>query len=304
VHAAVLEENRSLSLQLLLHDACIKMLPRPRSHPFAMAKWEFRWRAMLRGILKKACPYKGFITLLKCMKLIAFSITAFLIVLTATAQAQISWGAIQTITGNASDIRINGTFFDAINTSWNGTNFVTTTVGDTTFNELTLNPVSGRFTSDGTITDSVMYGDGNFGGTGAPTQTDTLDDTAYGYVLNHASDGVASVTIGSALHPLTLGDEYQVQVWGYWGNTNYGAQLNGANTVDFPNGGGGYFIGTFTASATTQAFSYQGNAMSYGKGFVNDIAVRDIPEPSTYAMMLGGIGMLVLIARFRHKLTA
>jgi len=222
-----------------------------------------------------------------------------LLILAGTAHAQISWGGVQADTGHSSDINTDGTFFDAINTIYNGT-FTTTTVGDTTFNALSLD----SDTSDGTMSDVIVPGDGNFHGVGAPDLTDTTDDSNFGYAINNSSDAkLGTVTIGSTTNALTIGDVYQVQVWSYWANTNYGATLNGDPSVNFPNGGGGFSIGTFTADATTETFTYTGNPQSYGAGFVSEIAVRDLgaaPEPSTYAMILTGLAALGFC--FRRKL--
>jgi hypothetical protein len=219
------------------------------------------------------------------MKFAFLCAVTFLLTLAGSAHAQVSWGqTIYTLTG-PSDIQTNGTFFDAINTTTNG-GYTTTTIGDTTFNAL----VGG---TDGTMSLTVTGGDGNFTSTYGGSSSAT-----YNYVVGHATDSSGStVTIGSALHPLTLGDLYQVQVWGYWPNPMYGAELNGDPSVSFPNGGGGYALGTFTATAITQTFTYQGNSQSFGAGFVNDIAVREVPEPSTYALMLGGLALLGFCAR-------
>jgi hypothetical protein len=35
-----------------------------------------------------------------------------------------------------------------------------------------------------------------------------------------------------------------------------------------------------------------GAPASNGAGFLNDIVVREVPEPSTYALMLGGLAFL------------
>ena len=49
------------------------------------------------------------------------------------------------------------------------------------------------------------------------------------------------------------------------------------------------------------------NTFTYNEGFVSgyefQVFAAVVPEPSTYAMMFGGVVMLVLVARFRHKLS-
>ena len=65
------------------------------------------------------------------------------------------------------------------------------------------------------------------------------------------------------------------------------------------NGGLGQFVVcTFTANATTQVFTY--TSPEYAQ--INAFQVRDItaiPEPSSFAMVLGGIANLLLIRRRR-----
>jgi hypothetical protein len=200
---------------------------------------------------------------------------------------EVSWGQTIFSLNGPSDIQTNGTFFDAINTTTNGS-YDTTTIGDTTFNAL----VNG---TDGTMSLTISGGDGNFSSTYSGSSS-----AVYNYVVGHATDSSGStVTIGSALHPLTLGDEYQIQVWGYWPNQKYGAELNGDPSVSFPNGGGGYALGTFTATAAMQTFTYQGNSDSFGAGFVDDIAVRAVPEPSIVLLLLGGLAVSALVIRRR-----
>jgi hypothetical protein len=63
-----------------------------------------------------------------------------------------------------------------------------------------------------------------------------------------------------------------------------------------------YIDEVFEATATSEDFSVGGsgpNGEAQLSGFV-----LETPEPSTYAMLFGGLGMLVLVSRFRSKLTA
>ena len=214
---------------------------------------------------------------------------------TAHAQVLIPWGSVVSLS-NDSDILTNGTYFDAINSAQNGA-FTTTTVGTTTFNSLSFVSSSGPSItgSDGTI--SLTSDGGNFLG----NEGFTGGSAAYQYVINNASDANnGSVTIGSLAHPLTIGNTYQVQVWGYWSGP-YQATVNGDPAVTFPAYGGGYIIGDFTATAITETFTYGGAVDNSGHaGFVNDIEVRDItatPEPATWATMLGGWALLGFSAR-------
>jgi hypothetical protein len=237
---------------------------------------------------------------------ISFCLLGF-VLLTMTvpvgAQILIPWGNLVTLSDD-SDIQTNGTYFDAVNTTQEGGTYVTTTVGTTTFNALTN--VAGGMPggTDGTIT--IQSDGGNFGNVpGGPNNFGfTGGTTAYQTILDQASDANNGVvTIGSAANPLIAGDTYQVQLFANYPGP-YAAMVNGNPSVSFQNYDGEYSIGTFVAVAPAETFTYGGIANNNGHaGFLDDVAVRDlgvVPEPGTWAMMLGGLGALVLLVRFRR----
>jgi hypothetical protein len=76
---------------------------------------------------------------------------------------------------------------------------------------------------------------------------------------------------------------------------------SGANIVDT---NGQYVIGTFTAGAAAVGSLTSSDSFTYaqdgnGVGEINALSLREIPEPSTYAMMLGGLAVLAFCVRRR-----
>ncbi|XHR31150.1 MAG: autotransporter-associated beta strand repeat-containing protein [Chthoniobacteraceae bacterium] len=58
----------------------------------------------------------------------------------------------------------------------------------------------------------------------------------------------------------------------------------------------------FTVGSTEYLLSYTSNAD--GNGYTNDVTLTVVPEPSTWAMILGGIGMLGFAQRQRRRMDA
>ena len=212
-------------------------------------------------------------------------------------QILINWSGITALSSD-SDINTQYQLFDAVNTTEQGGSYTTTTVGTTTFNALT-NSIGGTPGIDGTDGYISIHADGgNYSGFGF-----SGGSTAYKAILDTASDaGAGVITIGSALHPLVSGDTYQVQLLAYYPGP-YAAKVDGVSPVSFPNYSGGYIIGSFMADAPTETIDYSGiDGNSGHNGFVNDVIVEVVPEPGTWAMLLGGLGVLALVSRFRHVL--
>jgi hypothetical protein len=116
------------------------------------------------------------------------------------------------------------------------------------------------------------------------------------------------------INNLTIGDSYEVEVFSYANDGDLGSTtLGGTTPATLTDGGGisstspeGQFgLGTFTAStSTTETFTYTGAGGSgftvLGPVFVQD--VTGVPEPSTYALLIGGLLALGLFrARFRKN---
>jgi len=213
---------------------------------------------------------------------------AVLLILTGSAHAQfISWSGPFSITGD-SDIKTNGSYVDAFQAASAGA-FGKDGIVETA-NTVAFNPNSGTNT-DGTITLSGNMGPGSDGyapGGSSSAYQAILADCQY-------TGGVGTVTLGSVTNPLVVGDEYQVQVWNstpydatsYTGSTPTDTITAPINT---------YEIGTFTATGTTASFTVgappAGTLHTSGAYVVDAISLRDIPEPSTYAMLIGGLALL------------
>ncbi len=196
------------------------------------------------------------------------------------AQAVIAWGA-PTAVATPADIVTTGTFHAA------GSGFnADRTVGGVTFQ---------------TAPTLITYGGNRIGYTPGTFSSGTA---AYNDIMNRgyftAVGGSANVTLGG----LTIGDQYRVQVWIPAWDANFATRLSGTSSVDmgnsitFPT----YVIGTFTAAATSEFFSYQG----YGgatRGLVGAVSVYNvsaIPEPSVYAALAGAAVLAAAMARRRR----
>lgn len=231
----------------------------------------------------------------------------------AASHAQIVWNPLLTgtITGPG-DIDPLGTSFDAITphqialfgagTQSSGT----LAVGDTTFN------VGSMSDSHISIAGAFVGGDGN-GPDGLnvyesaaqePTPPTNIDAYNYDELMTYctASDNPNNVdsAVTVSLSGLTAGQVYDVQIWNSTGRqTTYTSDLAvGSSSVTLA--GNDFAIGQFLATGSTASFSYIASGGSNTYGVVGDIAIRDVPEPSTYAMI--GLGALALTWRLRRKL--
>lgn len=218
----------------------------------------------------------------------------------AHAQILINWGTATNISTDT-DVATNGAAFDAATFSTGAT-----TVNGVTFNPLNVN-IGTSHVTDASGDISVQY----TGGVISPTPY-TGGSTNYNHILNSASysfngpfspgpppAGNAVITLSN----LTAGDTYQVEAWAIdlnGGDVNTtSALLSGASggvTLAPPTGQ--YVIGTFTATGTNSISFTDGTTKTYA--ILNDISIRDIsavPEPSAWALMLGGIAGLAFFRR-------
>lgn len=229
---------------------------------------------------------------LPLMKFLAVSFSALLFATFSGVglQAQlITWGSPTNIS-SASDIATNGAYVDALQShTGNGAG------GVVPLN--VLNPTTGISTlfntfATGTVADGTFSFSNNIGTDGSDGSNS--DATPYLEALDHTSyifrPGSATVTMGG----LATGDLYQLQVWcsaGYRPTT----LTSGADSVNLnfvPNTTGQYVLGTFVAVGSTESFTFANSyPIDVSAGEVNALALRDLsnaPEPSTYAMLLGG----------------
>jgi hypothetical protein len=214
-----------------------------------------------------------------------------LLLCASVAQAQIIFQTpVAITTTDGSQILTNGSYVDAVggNGFWRPASLslpdpgAAITIGDTTFNPIF---------SDSGITFSSPTGIG--GGTDGSYSDATpfltvLDGVAYVGNFNPADVETGTVT----LHNLLAGHEYQVQVF----NDSYDQTLlHGTAPLNTEVVAGAYSVGDFTAGSTTQTFTFDSSVS--GIGAIDAIVVEEIPEPSTWAMMFGGLALLGFCVR-------
>ena len=214
-----------------------------------------------------------------------------------SADTLIAWSSVSPIVADY-NLSTTGSYFDAVNSTQQGGSYSTTVVDNMSFNQLTnvVGGIAGQDGTDGTIT--IHSDGGNYAGFGFSTGS-----AAFKAILDTSSDANNGVvTIGSALHPLTIGATYQIQLLAYYPGP-YAATVNGDPSVSFPNYSGGYSTGEFVATSTSFSFTYGGIDNNAGHaGFVDDVLVRTVPEPSTYALMIGGLAFLGFCVRRKAAL--
>ena len=196
---------------------------------------------------------------------------------------------------------------------------VTTYGSPITLNGVTFNSVSGANTSGGVSSDGIISiansGNGSPGAygfaynnpsAGNPTtlSTDYNDLTsviAFGYYGN------GTVTISD----LTPGDTYQVQAWSYYSvgagnNPAADTTYTGDNSVVLSATTGQFAIGTFTPATSTETFGYNFGANGGSYDVINAVSVREVsasvPEPATFGMLAGGLGLLLAGQRIRRRI--
>jgi len=173
-----------------------------------------------------------------------------------------------------SDLSVNGVTFTSVSTP-SDSGVASITVGNTTIASTTT------FASLNNSANS-MTGDYN-----------TLNLNAV-----YAQAGQLNLTLGG----LTNGQEYRVQLWvSYTPGGGKTQTITSGNPVSINSnngltGAGQFVVGTFTADGSSQVFN-----ISTGDNYplLNAVSLYAIPEPSTYAMVLGGLLNLSLIRRRR-----
>ena len=219
--------------------------------------------------------------------------------------AVVNWQTPSAITGDT-DVATTGTLVGAflpgsnpLGTTVNGVEFTTVNVQNAWNDTTTL---SLAFGSVATLAGQPsLYGFNQYEGGGTPSGL-SADYTK----LFSGGVGPATTTnyIYLTLNNLTIGQEYLFQSWAndsraeqsarsqtITANT-FGGSESGAldyNLSNLDGGTGSFVIGTFTANATSQVMLYS----SPGYAQINAFQLRAVPEPSSFAMVLGGIATLL-----------
>jgi len=236
----------------------------------------------------------------------------FLGALSHASGATIIWGQATTIVGDA-DVSTAGSLVAAFNfgtiggtATVNGVSFAN--AGTVYFDNLapshTFGAGAGRVTLAGS---SPLFSADAFNSGSAPFSELSA---SYKSLLNSAVwiDSAENKQITLTIEGLTIGQQYQVQLWtndsrshGVNRDTSFDSVVLEQNTG--PMGGlGQWVIGTFTADDTFQTIiaNAAGNGQSTN---INAYQLRAIPEPSTYAI-IAGAGALVAALCFRRRTRA
>jgi hypothetical protein len=243
-------------------------------------------------------PDNQFVVSARFNRLAAFIITLCLAAFSASQAAPVTWDAPQQITGE-SDVSTAGTLVDAFNfagpaTTINGVNFQQFDVGSTS------NTVGNYNFSCAT-----NIGTRNTNSTMAPFSSLTMAYQAMLGIAAERGDRLMTLTISG----LTVGATYSFQVW-----VNDSENLNGnIFPVDVNEGEvslnpssdglagslGQYVIGTFTADAAQQQFTFFGGEVGVVNGFQLRMQGANVPSGGSTVALLG-IALFILAAITRR----
>jgi len=204
----------------------------------------------------------------------------------ASAHAQIIWGLPSSITG-ASDVSTSGTLFDAMEADTNDSSAQTV-------NTVTFNRDPGA--TDGKITLSAQgAGTGGSASTSSPEYNALL--TGNEYVRGAGVFG--TITIGKTGNLLKPGDTYQIEVWDTAYTSTFSAGSGGVGSATSPvTVNNQYVIGTFVAGPTgIETLTWTTPGTSYAS--LTAIEVRDVPEPTSWGLILIGGLLFTFLWRFR-----
>ena len=226
------------------------------------------------------------------------------IILQPVTNATISWGNPTAIVGDL-DVATNGGFVSAFH-------FGGGTPPDTAVNGVTFTGVNPGFGTSVTFGGNTLaespstLGAYNGAGTAAPYTGLT---TSYRALVGSGVGAFAAATITLTLNGLTAGHNYQIQIWNNasasstLGSTTIAAGnsvvLN-SNTTGLNGGLGQFAVGTFTPGLTSQDITFNGSTTS---PTMNGYQLRDLsiaPEPSTWALLIGGAALLGWVQKRRR----
>lgn len=212
---------------------------------------------------------------------------------------QITWGSATTVSGD-SDVSTSGTLLYAYNVGASGVS--SATVNTVTFASYVFPSFpSAQTVTVGSVTftesPGILWGSNSLGSASTP-----FSNLSSGYktLLGSAGGADNPVTITATLGGLTVGNQYQLQIWTsnpsnaslpygtIIGDTTFTAGNSvtlDPNTTNASGGLGQYVIGTFTASGVTRTFTMNssGSAPSLSAFQVRDIT--PIPGPGGAAVV-------------------
>jgi hypothetical protein len=247
----------------------------------------------------------------------ALGLAAFLATSSAYAQ-NVTFGSAQAITGDAnlidSTTMPGSIYVDGIlpngDSGFGGSTGNSLTADGVTFNAATFSSTS---TSDGKITLTAnnfnfsQYG--NNGG-GFPTSASASSDfaavmTAGG--IFSLTGGSGGITISSSA--LITGHNYDVQIFDYSNDgqnesTTFTSGSSSVTLFDDDGSGNGYFAtGTFIATGSDETINFSQASGPYTPvvGAISLYDITSVPEPSTSALVLGGMLLFVLALRNRFQ---
>jgi hypothetical protein len=211
----------------------------------------------------------------------------------------ITWGSATTVSGD-SDVSTSGTLLYAYNVGASGVS--SATVNTVTFASYAF-PINGpQSVTVGSVTftesPGILWGSNSLGSASTP-----FSNLSSGYktLLGSAGGADNPVTITATLGGLTVGNQYQLQIWTsnpsnasnpygtIIGDTTFTAGNSvtlDPNTTNASGGLGQYVIGTFTAGSVTRTFTMNSsgsNAPSLSAFQVRDIT--PIPGPGGAAVV-------------------
>ncbi|MGJ8639522.1 MAG: hypothetical protein ACSHYA_09025 [Opitutaceae bacterium] len=233
-------------------------------------------------------------------KIITLFSTAALIVGVAQA-APISWTGYRSV-GDVEEVYTTGTTVAAFNGTGPKSKGLTT-------GEVVVG-TGVRFKNEGGIGNLVLPGGNYFTGFSSA-------DPGYAQILKSIDYGDDSI-MTIRLTGLREGEDYAIQYW-YVENRLKGdgtpevrtMRVTGSGTSKTGPGdvtlevGGAYAIGTFTADGTTQDFtviSSEGGVRLTAYQLRSNLQIQYIPEPNSYALLMGFLGLSYVAFRRRVRL--
>jgi hypothetical protein len=211
----------------------------------------------------------------------------------------ITWGSATTVSGD-SDVSTSGTLLYAYNVGASGVS--SATVNTVTFASYVFPSAPAQTVTVGSVTftesPGYLWGSNSLGSSSAP-----FSNLSSGYktLLGSAGGADNPVTITATLGGLTVGNQYQLQIWTsnpsnasnpygtIIGDTTFTAGNSvtlDPNTTNASGGLGQYVIGTFTADGVSRTFTM--NSSGFNAPSLSAFQVRDvtpIPGPGGAAVV-------------------